>query len=442
MSYVQPSSLGRSATFGLNQSTSSDIRSLFYDLTQLHPMDKAGPMSGRCGPQTDQMERFLTETFGFENIHGEYIVQGVKSFRLTKPPRSMHQQTQIIFPRNTADTFTMFIEEIIGWQRSYAVYADSNIHGMNEEFLFRALQGQSKDGEEAFRMKFVVRISICPILMEFDAKIISRKLNERWPHCIKLVSVTGIDFAGRKHDMCDILYYISNWKDVFDIDPKTHLPTVYNGRDFHPKMNGPKAKLYEKRVFDDLMRMAKLRLQACDAEGVQIVVETGIGLGVFAGNHIGIDGKVRELSARAICTVLQHDGRCYRNIRGVVFALPIFNKSGSSRSNHDTFDDFAEAFQRAHYDGPIPVLIADQDMHRLTVAIARHGFLVSELNPADSHGVFGEYWQNRGPAVEEKLALTTVGLLVQHHLINPEVGDTNKYHRLEISGKHPFDGSV
>jgi hypothetical protein len=67
-------------------------------------------------------------------------------------------------------------------------------------------------------------------------------------------------------------------------------------------------------------------------------------------------------------------------------------------------------------------------MHRLTVAIARQGFIVSELNPADSHGVFGEYWQNRGPAVEEKLALTTLGLLVQHHLINPHVLNSNHYH--------------
>jgi hypothetical protein len=47
---------------------------------------------------------------------------------------------------------------------------------------------------------------------------------------------------------------------------------------------------------------------------------------------------------------------------------------------------------------------------------------------AIAHGVFGEYWQNRGPAVEEKLALTTVGLLVQHHLINPQVLDSKNYY--------------
>jgi len=78
-------------------------------------------------------------------------------------------------------------------------------------------------------------------------------------------------------------------------------------------------------------------------------------------------------------------------------------------------------------------------MHRLTVAIARYGFVVSELNPADSHGVFGEYWQNRGPAVEEKLALTTLGLLVQHHLINPEVINTDNYRLLTLNNTVPLN---
>ena len=86
-----------------------------------------------------------------------------------------------------------------------------------------------------------------------------------------------------------------------------------------------------------------------------------------------------------------------------------------------------DEFRQAPYKGPIPVLMADQDMHRLAVNIARRGWRVSELNPADSHGVFGEYWQNLGPAVEEKLALTTLGLLVQHHLINPEVLNPARY---------------
>jgi hypothetical protein len=176
------------------------------------------------------------------------------------------------------------------------------------------------------------------------------------------------------------------------------------------------------------MRMARLRLRACDIEEVQIVVETGIGLGVFAGKHIGIDGIVRTLSAQAIRKVLTEDGSSYKNILAVVFALPIFDTDVTNGRRTDVYQAFVDEFENDRYKGPIPVLIADQDMHRLTVAIAFEGFVVSELNPADSHGVFGEYWQNRGPAVEEKLALTTVGLLVQHHLINPHVADPIHYH--------------
>jgi hypothetical protein len=327
----------------------------------------------------------------------------------------------------------MSLSEIIEWQRSYAVYADKNFKNLTKDFLGQALRGESQDGEEAFLMKFVVRISTCPILMEFDAKIISRKSNEGWPTRIKLVSVTGIDFAGRKHDVYDILKYVSNWRDIYDVDRKTDTPMLCNERDFSRKRDSPPGKIHEDLLLKDLTAMARLRLRACDKEGVQVAVETGIGLGVFSGAYIGIDEKVRLTSALAIRTVLEQDGESYKNIRAVVFALPIFNKTRSNEHIPDTFDAFVDQFQVPQYNGPIPVIIADQDMHRLTVAIARRGFIVSELNPADSHGVFGEYWQNRGPAVEEKLALTTVGLLVQHHLINPYVLNSNNYHFIELN---------
>jgi hypothetical protein len=415
------------ATFGLHESADKDTQRLFDKLMLLQPMDKDGPMSGKCSLETDQMEQFLAQTFGFINIPGKSIVQGVKSFQLGKPPHRMVPSSTVYFPRNSTNSFAMTVQEIIDWQRSYKVYAGKDVNGMTKEFLYRALQGQSGDGEEAFRMKFVVRISKCPILMEFDGKIISRSTNEDWPNRIKLVSVTGIDFAGRKHDVGDILCYVTNWKEVFEVDHKRKEPALLNERDFCLKKGGALGELHETRLLADLTYMARLRLRACDAEGVEIVVETGIGLGVFSGTHIGIDAKVRVTSAIAIRTVLEQDGPSYKNIRGIVFALPIFNKARSDHRARDTFHDFVDQFHEPLYNGPIPVLIADQDMHRLTVAIARLGFTVSELNPADSHGVFGEYWQNRGPAVEEKLALTTVGLLVQHHLINPHVFDPNNY---------------
>jgi hypothetical protein len=422
------SSLYPSLTFGLDQSKHQDIQRLFDHLMSLPPMDKNGRMSGKCAPETDQMEKFLSQTFGFKNIPDKYIVQGVKAFQLAKPIHKMDPNTLIQFPYKTADSFDMTASEIIEWQSSYAVYATQQVNKRGDSYLKRALQGGSQDGEEAFFMKFVVRISTCPILMEFDAKIIPRKYTDGWPTRIKLVSVTGIDFAARKHDEGDIRYYVSNWRDIFEVDRGTDKISLRNERDLCQKRDSPAGQLHEDRLLQDLTIMARLRLRACDEEGVQIVVETGIGLGVFSGEQIGIDRKVRLTSALAIRTVLEQDGPSYKNIRAIVFSLPIFNKSRSNQPISDVFHDFVEQFQEPQYKGLIPVLIADQDMHRLTVAIARSGFVVSELNPADSHGVFGEYWQNRGPAVEEKLALTTVGLLVQHHLINPHVLNPDKYH--------------
>ncbi|CAF1433849.1 unnamed protein product [Adineta steineri] len=409
------------------KSNTNEIYQLFEKLRCLNPMDKNGPMSGNCDAETTQMETFLSQTFDFKNRSTKCIVQGVKSFRFGKPLETLDPQRIIYFPKPTEKSFAMSIQEIINWQQSYKVYADQTVKGMNNDFLCKALEGLSESGKEAFRMKFVVRISQCPILMEFDARLITRELKDQWPSRIKLVSVTGIDFAGRIHDIDDIRTYVSNWKDVYEIDSKTGLPFVYNGRDFHRKHGAPRAELEKDRLLTDLIRMARLRLHACDKEKIQIVVETGIGLGVFAGKNIGIDAVVRALSAKAIRTVLEQDGSNYEHIRGIVFALPIFDKDIKNDQRNDVYQAFVDEFDQSKYNGCIPVLIADQDMHRLTVAIAREDFSVSELNPADSHGVFGEYWQNRGPAVEEKLALTTLGLLVQHHLINPYVLDPKHY---------------
>ncbi|CAF1210877.1 unnamed protein product [Rotaria sp. Silwood1] len=374
------------------------------------------------------MENFLEQNFGFHNIEGQYIVSGVRAFKLLKPISQLETNKKIYFPHDQFHSpFIMTVDEIRKWQNSYVVYADRNVQGMDKKFLYHALQGKSENGGEAFRMKFVVRMSDCPILMKFDAKILPRSLHDDWPNRIKLVSVTGFDFAGRKHDVDDITSYIKNWHQIFELDQITGKPKVFNGRDFYPVQSHPEVQLDERRLVDDLMRMVRIRLYACNMERVEIVVETGIGLGVFAGKHLGIDGLIRKLSAYAIGLVLQKEGAMFRNIRAIVFALPIFAKDRNGHQLPDTYDDFVHEFSIGNYSGPIPVLIADQDMHELTVAIAFRGFRVSQLNPADSHGVFGEYWQNHGPAVEEKLALTTLGLLVQHHLINNNVLDPNRY---------------
>ncbi len=52
--------------------------------------------------------------------------------------------------------------------------------------------------------KFLCRISVCPILCEFDARIIPRAVGDAAAGRIHLVSVSGVDFAGRHHDEKDI----------------------------------------------------------------------------------------------------------------------------------------------------------------------------------------------------------------------------------------------
>lgn len=65
-----------------------------------------------------------------------------------------------------------------------------------------------------------------------------------------------------------------------------------------------------------------LRLRAQDAMGIQVVCETAIGMGIFAGDAIGIGDRVRTLSCTAMRRVLEED--TFHCIKVVLFALPVF----------------------------------------------------------------------------------------------------------------------
>ncbi|CAF4240163.1 unnamed protein product [Rotaria socialis] len=158
-------------------------------------------------------------------------------------------------------------------------------------------------------MKFVVPISQCPIMMEFDGCTIARTLQDKWSQRIKLVLVTDTNCAGRIHDLNDIRTDNTNWQDRQRFSSENR-----------PSTNKNKTK----QLLEDLMRMARLRLEACDREGAQFAVETGIGLGVFAGRAAGIAQEVRETSTKAIRKILEKYESNYQNIQTFVFALPIF----------------------------------------------------------------------------------------------------------------------
>mmetsp|Transcript_127700 Transcript_127700/g.221400 ORF Transcript_127700/g.221400 Transcript_127700/m.221400 type:complete len:278 (+) Transcript_127700:3-836(+) len=269
-------------------------------------------------------------------------------------------------------------------------------------------------------MKFAIRCSINPVLMRFDGKVIDRSVDDPVASRIHLISVCGVDFAARVHDHMDLTNYINNWTEVFEFDKKG-APLIFGGRDFVP--TGVQGSINVRRLLADLKKMARLRLRAQDDLGIQVAVETGLGLGVFAGDGLGIGKRVRYMSALALKQVLEAEE--FKSIRLLVLSLPIFRL-------HDNYEYFAATFEK-EYKGSTPVLIMDQDMHAIALAAAGAGWKVGELNPADSHGVFGEYWQNLGPGTEEKLALTTCGLLTQHHAVNPCVLDTSNYIPMSVT---------
>jgi len=172
--------------------------------------------------------------------------------------------------------------EISDWQESYRVYAADDIYvgQAGKELLKKSLEGKSEAGDEAWRMKFTIRISKNPIFMDFDAKIINREVGDSVAGNTYLVSVSGIDFAARKHDVLDIKNYIKNWDEAFENQNGNMV--IYRGRDFIP--TGVRLDLDRQLVFNDLLKMARVRLRAQDAVGINIVGETGIGLGVFSGD--------------------------------------------------------------------------------------------------------------------------------------------------------------
>lgn len=411
--------------FGSVDEQDANLTALVAKLIELPPMNKQA-MSGGCYSQTTRMEQFLKNTLGMQNLDNEYFVQGVKAFCLNTPLESLPEGAILEFKDERGTSFRMSKEEVIRWQQSFTVYADMEHYQGHEEMgnenldvdlIQKSLQGQSADGEEAWKMKFTIRLSENPILTEFDGRVIARQENTDIGK-VYLVSVCGVDFAGRKHDILDIQMYVQNWNQVYQLQANGS-PIVCNGRDFVP--TGTPAVLNEELLCQDLKRMIKLRLFAQDRTRIETVVETAIGLGVFAGDRIGIGNQVRRVYVRAFREVLEESA--FENIKLVCLAMPIFRPV----DNYGFFEEGLEG-----YTGKTAVLLLDQDMHKIANKSAQSGFITSELNPADSHGVVGEYWQNRRPGTEEKLAMTTLALLTQHHAINPYVLDTTHYHPLSL----------
>ncbi|CAK9079419.1 MutS protein homolog 5 [Durusdinium trenchii] len=405
-------------------SPTRELEELMQQLKTLPEMDKR-TMGGKCIPQTLAMEDFMMDEVGMKPLAHKYFVQGVKAFELPTPLHEQPEEKELVYKGVGQDglpcSFKASVKEVKQWQSSFRTYYAADIYQGEEgkDLVSQSLQGKSEAGEEAWKMKFAIRCSNNPVIMRFDGRVIPREVQDEVLTRIWLVSVCGIDFASRVHDHVDLTHYIKNWKEVYIFDEDGY-PSVKHGRDF--ELSGKTAQLNVTKTLFDMKKMCRLRLRAQDDLGIRVVVEVGLGLGVFAGDAIGIGHSVRQLSAMAVRKVLEEE--TFKHICLVVLSLPIFYEN-------DTYDFYEKVFGEG-YEGNVPVLLMDQDMHAIAVCAAKRGFTVGELNPADSHGVFGEYWQNFGPGTEEKLALTTCGLLTQHHAVNPCVTDKKNYVALDV----------
>ncbi|KAJ4462743.1 putative DNA mismatch repair protein MutS [Paratrimastix pyriformis] len=405
--------------------------------------------------------------------------------------------------------FHMTAEEVSRWQSTFHVYAAQDVYRGEEgkDLLIRSLQGGSNEGPDAFKMKFALRISENPILCEFDGVPIPRPIGGPLGRVL-LVSTCGTDFACRIHDVDDIKTYIRNWPQLCvlrkgqpyaisrdlvlnDIEVPC-LPPACNPLACHPLACHPLAchplachppapsvpwlggvvlserglitlaDLDKERFFADILKMAEFRLLVLDRLGVQVMVEVGIGLGVFAGDHMGIGDTVRMLTALALRRALEKHGPALRNIKLVVCALPVFRPN-----DNIVFYDGVFAGQGnlgPAYSGPIARHSALKLLGPGRPPMPR--FVTSELNPGDSHGrpslilpspfpipapgplactapactapactapactapaCTAPVQMNFGPGTEEKLALTTCALLTQHHAVNMHVLDPASY---------------
>ena len=55
--------------------------------------------------------------------------------------------------------------------------------------------------------------------------------------------MTGIDFAGRIHDVDDIRTYVWNWKEIYEFDSQNKSAICLSrGRDFYVKENAPQGE--------------------------------------------------------------------------------------------------------------------------------------------------------------------------------------------------------
>ena len=90
----------------------------------------------------------------------------------------------------------------------------------------------------------------------------------------------------------------------------------------------------------------------------------------------------------------------------------------NANDSNTIFQEALKEMEATYFEGT-KVSFKQEDILQVACEQSLHG-KTSYLNPADSVGIYGQWWQiANGGAVEEEFAKITLGLLSQHFKLNP-----------------------
>jgi len=171
-----------------------DLKELLNNLDQLRPINKAATFSPTDPNLITKMKQFLGVQ-AFIRLKPCASPQGVPELCYGGPSLDQTPDDQVLsYGSNPNTAYHMKAGEVKKWQKSFCVFAHSQYFACEDHrtALVRSLQvcsrllfhlprnvlnkGASENGPEAARMKYAIRLSLCPILSEFDGTPVARNV--------------------------------------------------------------------------------------------------------------------------------------------------------------------------------------------------------------------------------------------------------------------------
>lgn len=384
-----------------------------------------------------RMQTFYNQYFGAHLIAGKNFstTHDLRAFTLSKKLDDFKDNEVFTLDDGGGTRFQFSAQEAKQWQASYRVYMHPVTikhykHNNSLDLVAWLKKRLSKDLEppesfndvDAFCMKFLVRVSCAPIVLDWQGRMFSRKPSDSQANNEYQFSQPGIDFNNRRYDKMDMNEYT-------DI-PESNVGNRGGEYSIRPES--------EDLLYQHILVMAQLRFAAYQNSGIKFVHEVPIGQGVFLQNlDPNSNTKVRNYYAQAIAAVLASDDygiqkftMCFKYRLDEQAQAEAFKTSFiAAFATHGTWlIDTSVKYYRNKFTWHDPtghpaVELVERDILLEAHTASAHG-KTSYLNAADSAGIYGQWWESEGGgALEEGLAKKTLGLLTQHHAINLHISD-------------------